>query len=185
MAHYNSFVRIPLLVLRNSIVPLPPIGMLDTDALNLRVWPNDADFNFHLNNARYLNVMDYGRVHLLARTGLLTPSLKAGWAPVVGAVWMTYRRSLPLWAKYQLATRLVCWDERWFYMEQTFTGAEGLAAVGWVKGALVDKAGIVPPQKIIDLAEPGIVSPSLPESIQILNELTREKLQSAVETPAS
>jgi acyl-CoA thioesterase FadM len=179
MAHYNSFVRIPLLVLRQSIAPLPRIGMLETDVLNLRVWPNDVDFNFHLNNARYLSVMDYGRIHLLARVGLLTPAFKARWAPVVGAVWITYRRSLPLWARYQLATRLVCWDQRWFYMEQTFTGAEGLAAVGWVKGALVDKSGIVPPQKIIDLVQPGIESPPLPDAIQVLNDLTREKLQSA------
>jgi acyl-CoA thioesterase FadM len=179
MAHYNSFIRIPLLVLRQAIAPLPRIGTLATDVLNLRVWPNDVDFNLHLNNARYLSVMDYGRIHLLARTGLLSPILKARWAPVVGAVWITYRRSLPLWARYQLATRLVCWDERWFYMEQTFTGADGLAAVGWVKGALIDKRGIVAPQKIMDLVESGIVSPPLPEAIQILNGLTREKLQSA------
>jgi len=179
MAHYNSFVRIPFLVLRQAIKPLPRIGTLETDILNLRVWPNDVDFNLHLNNARYLSVMDYGRIHLLARCGVLKPILKARWAPVVGAVWITYRRSLPLWARYQLATRLVCWDERWFYMEQTFTGDEGLVAVGWVKGALLDKTGTVPPQQIMDLVQPGIVSPPLTESIQILNELTREKLQSA------
>jgi acyl-CoA thioesterase FadM len=179
MAHYNSFIRIPLLVLRQAIAPLPRIGTLETDVLNLRVWPNDVDFNLHLNNARYLSVMDYGRIRLLARVGLLTPILKARWAPVVGAVWITYRRSLPLWARYQLASRLVCWDERWFYMEQTFTGTDGLAAVGWVKGALIDKAGTVAPQKIMDLVQPGFVSPPLPEAIQILNGLTREKLQRA------
>jgi acyl-CoA thioesterase FadM len=179
MAHYNSFVRIPLLVLRQAVKPLPRIGTLETDVLNLRVWPNDVDFNFHLNNARYLSVMDYGRIHLLARAGVLKPALKARWAPVVGAVWITYRRSLLLWARYQLATRLVCWDERWFYMEQTFTGDEGLVAVGWVKGAFLDKAGTVPPQHIMDMVQSGIVSPPLTESIQILNELTREKLQSA------
>jgi acyl-CoA thioesterase FadM len=179
MAHYNSFVRIPLLVLRQSIRPLPCIGALESDILNLRVWPNDIDFNLHLNNARYLSVMDYGRIHMLARVGLLQPAIKARWVPVVGAVWMTYRRSLPLWARYQLATRLVCWDDRWFYFEQTFTGKAGLAAVGWVKGALLDKAGTVLPQQIMDLVQPGIVSPPLTESIQILNDLTREKLQSA------
>ena len=187
MAHYNSFVRIPLLVLRQRIAPLPPIGTLETDAVELRVWPNDIDFNFHLNNARYLSVMDYGRVRLLARAGLLSPILQARWAPVVGAVWITYRRSLPLWARYRLATRLVCWDERWFYMEQTFTGKEGLVAVGWVKGALLELrsgpdspgSSIVPPQQILDRVRPGMVSPPLPEAIQTLNDLTREKLQSA------
>jgi acyl-CoA thioesterase FadM len=180
MAHFNSFVRIPFLVLRQAVKPLPPIGALETDTLQFRVWPNDIDFNFHLNNARYLNVMDYGRIHLLARSGLLKPALKARWTPVVGAVWITYRRSLQLWASYQLATRLVCWDERWFYFEQTFSGDEGLVAVGWVKGALLDKAGAVPPQQVMQLVDAEIVSPPLPESLQILNELTRGKLQNAV-----
>ena len=179
MSHYTSFVRIPFLVLRQSILPLPQIGALDTDVLRQRVWPSDIDFNLHLNNARYLSAMDYARLHLLARGGLLRPILKERWAPVVGAVWITYRRSLVLGARYELATRLVGWDSRWFYMEQVFTSADGLAAVGWVKGALRDKAGAVAPQRVMDLVQPGIVSPELPETIATLNELTREKLLSA------
>jgi len=181
MSHFNSFVRIPLLVLRQAIAPLPSIAPLEADILALRVLPQDIDFNFHLNNARFLSAMDYGRVHLLARAGLFKIALKARYAPVVGAVWITYRRSLPLWARYQLVSRLVCWDERWFYLEQTFTGSEGLVAVGWVKGALLDKSATVPPQQIIDLVHPGIESPPIPESIQTLNSLTRDKLQSAAE----
>ena len=177
MAHYNSFVRIPFLVLRQAIKPLPRIGVLETDVLNLRVWPNDVDFNFHLNNARYLSVMDYGRIHLLARGGVLKPALKARWAPVVGAVWITYRRSLPLWARYQLATRLVCWDERWFYMEQIFSSREGLVAAGWVKGALLKNSAIVPPQQIMEMAHPGIQTPPIPEALLTFNALTRDKLQ--------
>jgi acyl-CoA thioesterase FadM len=179
MSHFTSFLRIPFLVLRQMVWPLPRLGAQDEDVLELRVWPTGVDFNLHLNNARYLSEMDYARVHLLARGGVLKPILKARWAPVVGAVWITYRRSLPLWAKYKLATRLVGWDHRWFYMEQTFTSAEGLVAVGWVKGALLDKGGAVRPQLVMDLVQPGIVSPELPESIQTLNDLTREKLQSA------
>jgi acyl-CoA thioesterase FadM len=179
LAHFNSFIRIPFLVLRQSIAPLPAIGTFEADVLKMRVWPNDIDFNFHLNNARHLSVMDYGRVHLLARGGVLKPILKARWVPVVGAVWITYRRSLPLWARFELATRLVGWDNRWFYMEQIFTSDEGLVAVGWVKGALRGKTGAVIPQQVMDLVEPGIVSPELPEAIQTLNELTREKLQAA------
>jgi acyl-CoA thioesterase FadM len=179
MSHYTSFVRIPFLVLRQIALPLSPIAALDTDVLRQRVWPTDIDFNLHLNNARYLSAMDYARLHLLARGGLLRPILKERWAPLVGAVWITYRRSLVLGARYELATRLVGWDERWFYMEQVFTGEEGLAAVGWVKGALRDKAGVVAPQRVLDLVQPGILSPELPDAIATLNELTREKLQGA------
>jgi acyl-CoA thioesterase FadM len=179
MSHWTSFVRIPLLVMRQMVAPLPRIGALEEDVLRLRVWPSDIDFNLHLNNARYLSAMDYARVHLLARGGVLRPILKERWAPVVGAVWITYRRSLALNARYELATRLVGWDSRWFYMEQVFTGEEGLAAVGWVKGALRDRTGIVAPQRVLEMVQPGIESPELPEAIATLNELTREKLQSA------
>lgn len=183
LAHFNSFIRIPFLVLRQSIAPLPPIETFETDVLKMRVWPNDIDFNFHLNNARHLSVMDYGRIHLLARGGVLKHIIRARWVPVVGAVWITYRRSLHLWAHFELSTRMVGWDSRFFYMEQAFTGAEGLVAVGWVKGALrgstePGKTGAVPPQQIMDLVRPGVVSPELPEAVHTLNELTREKLES-------
>jgi hypothetical protein len=49
---------------------------------------------------------------------------------------------------------MVCWDERWFYIEQTFTGRDGLAAVGWVKGILRDTHGSVEPQTVIEGVAP-------------------------------
>ena len=176
MSHLISFVRIPALAVRQHLRPLPPLGVLDEDQLQMRVWPNDIDLNLHLNNARYLSLMDYGRTHLLARTRLLEHIIHSRWQPLVGAVWITYRRSLPLFSSFQLASRLVCWDERWFYIEQTFTTRAGLAAVGWVKGILRDAKGNVEPQMVIEGVAPGVVSPPMPEAIAAWNELTREKL---------
>ena len=177
MSHYISFVRIPALAVRQHIRPLPRLGVLDEDALRLRVLPTDIDVNFHMNNARYLSVMDYARMHLLARTRLLERILRSRWQPLVGAAWVTYRRSLPLFSAYTLASRMVCWDEKWFYIEQTFSQRDGLAAVGWIKGVLRDASGIVDPQRVINSVAPGIVSPPMPEAIAQWNELTREKLQ--------
>ena len=177
MAHFISFVRIPALAIRQHIRPLPLLSVLSEDRIRMRVWPNDIDFNLHMNNGRYLNVMDYGRTHLLARTRLLEHILRARWTPLVGAVWMTYRRSLPLFSAFWLSSRLVCWDERWFYLEQTFTGRDGLAAMGWVKGILRNADGNVEPQKVLERVAPGVVSPPMPEAIAAWNELTREKLQ--------
>ena len=176
MSHFISFVRIPALAIRQHLFPLAPLGVLDEDRLRMHVWPNDIDFNLHLNNARYLNIMDYARTHLLARTGLLEHVIRARWKPMVGAVWITYRRSLPVFSRFWLSSRLVCWDERWFYIEQTFEGRQGLAAVGWVKGVLRDSRGTVAPQVAIEKVAPGLVSPPMPEAIETWNELTREKL---------
>lgn len=178
MSHLINFVRIPALALRQHLLPLRPLHLLEEDCLRLRVWPNDIDLNLHLNNARYLSWMDYGRTHLLARTRLLEHLVRERWTPLVGAVWMTYRRSLPFMARFTLTSRLVCWDEKWFYLEQTFEGGEGLAAVGWIKAVLRNPKGNLDPQKVLERIEPGIVSPPIPEAIAIWNELTREKLES-------
>jgi acyl-CoA thioesterase FadM len=181
LSHFISFVRIPALAIRQHLYPLPRLGVLEEDCLRLRVWPNDIDLNMHLNNARYLNFMDYARTHLLARTRLLEHIVRSRWMPLVGAVWITYRRSLPLFASFDLTSRLVCWDDRWFYMEQTFTGRDGLLyAVGWVKGALRDRRGTVDPQQVIEGVAPGAVSPPMPDAMATWNELTREKLTTTV-----
>jgi len=176
LSHFISSVRIPALAIRQHLRPLTPMGVLEEDRLRMHVWPNDIDFNFHLNNARYLNIMDYARMHLLARTQLLEHVVRSRWMPVVGAVWITYRRSLPVFSAFLLTSRLVGWDDRWFYFEQTFTGRDGLAAVGWVKGALRLKQGTVEPQKVIERVAPGAQSPPMPEAISTWNELTREVL---------
>ena len=176
MSHFVSFVRIPALAIRQHIWALPPLGVLDEDSIRMHVWPQDIDLNLHMNNARYLGVMDYARVHLLARCRLLEHIVRSRWQPLVGAVWMTYRRSLPLFSAFTIGSRLVCWDDRWFYIEQRFTGRDGLAAIGWVKGALRDKRGSVNPQEVLARVSPGIVSPPMPDTMAQWNELTREKL---------
>jgi acyl-CoA thioesterase FadM len=182
LSHLISFVRIPALAIRQHIKPLPRLAVLDEDTIQMRVWPNDIDLNLHMNNGRYLSVMDYARTHLLARAGLLEHIVRSRWQPLVGAVWMTYRRSLPLFARFTVASHLVCWDERWFYIEQTFLSREGLVAIGWVKGILRDARGSVAPQTVLARVAPGIVSPPMPESVATWNELTRGKLQAADST---
>jgi acyl-CoA thioesterase FadM len=47
------------------------VDLLATTRIRLRVWPNDLDFNLHVNNGRYLALADIGRVHWFVRTGVL------------------------------------------------------------------------------------------------------------------
>ena len=176
MAHINSFVRIPLLAVRQRIRPLPRIGVLDEDVIRMRVWPNDIDFNFHLNNSRYLSCMDYARIHMLAANGILTHALQERWIPLVGSVDVTYRRSLDLFAAFELRSRTLCWDEKWIYMVQSFHSKSGLAAVAWVKALFRNKQGNIPPQSIVDLVAPGFASPPVSESIKQWNEITKQRL---------
>ena len=93
-----------------------------------------------------------------------------------GSIDIVYRRSLALWAPFTLTTRKLCWDERWFYIEQTTRSEEGLASTAWVKALLQDRGKNVPPQAIVDMVQPGMVPPPITESMKAWNDLTREKL---------
>ena len=177
MAHINSFVRIPLLAIRQRVSPLPRIGVFDEDAVKMRVWPNDIDFNFHLNNSRYLAHMDYGRIRMLAATGIFGIAMRRRWTPLVGSIDIVYRRSLPLWAPFAMTTRNLCWDERWFYIEQTMRSKDGLASIAWIKALFQDRGKNILPQSIVEMVQPGLSSPPVTESMLKWNELTREKLR--------
>ena len=177
VSHFISFVRIPALAIRQHIRPLAPLGLLEEDRIQMHVWPHDIDLNLHMNNARYLSIMDYARTHFLARTGILKHIVRSRWQPLLGAVWVTYRRSLPLFAAFSVASRLVCWDDRWFYIEQVFTRLDGLAALGWVKGMLREAGATLDPQQVLERIVPGVLSPPMPEAIAQWNALTRDQLQ--------
>ena len=93
--------------------------MLDQATVTMRVWPNDLDLNMHANSGRYLSFMDVGRVDLLSRMKLLRKVTSMGWRPLVAGVEITYRKSLLPFEKFSVKSRILRWDEKWFYFEHT------------------------------------------------------------------
>lgn len=144
-----------------------PLGPLDESVMTLRVLPTDVDANLHMNNGRYLSIMDLGRFDLTVRNGLLRATLRRGWRPVVGSVVIRYRRSLDPLQRYELRTRAVCWDEKWIYLEQRFERGGEVAAIGLVKALFVGKGGSVPTRDVF--ATVGFMgdSPPMPESVEL------------------
>jgi acyl-CoA thioesterase FadM len=117
---------------------------MEESRLAMRVWPTDLDPNLHMNNGRYLTVMDLGRFDLMIRIGLARTALKRRWMPVVAAAQIRYRRSLAPFERYTLTTRLLSWDGKWFYLEQRFVRRDGsVAALAWVKAAIRKPGGTV------------------------------------------
>jgi acyl-CoA thioesterase FadM len=133
----------------------------EEQVLRFRTWPHDLDLNFHMNNGRYLTLMDLGRVQLMLRLGFGGKILRSGWMPVIGSVHMRYRRSLAPFRAFELRTRILAWDEKWFYLEQRFFDREDLLATGLVKGLFRRKGGTVPTAELL-AGLPGGEGPSGP-----------------------
>jgi hypothetical protein len=65
--------------------------------------------------------------------------------------------------RFKLITRVIGWDEKWFYIEQRFEANEKLAAVGVIKGLFRSKSGNVPTAEMLRLADYAGDAPELPE----------------------
>ncbi len=128
------------------------IGLTDECELLLRVLPTDLDLNLHLTNARYLSMMDLGRTELIMQTGMLKELLKRRWLPVVAVANLKFYRQINPFQRYKVITKIIGWDEKWFYIEQRFMVKGKVAAVGVIKGLFRGKEGKIPTEELLKLA---------------------------------
>ncbi len=143
------------------------LGPLDESVVTFRVWPNDLDLNGHMNNGRYLTLMDLGRVDLMGRIGVARTAITRRWRPVVGSATIRFRRSLRPFERYTLKSRVVCWDEKWFFIEQRFERGGTVVAVGLVKGLMRGPAGNVPTAEVLRAIDVTLASPDMPPAIRL------------------
>jgi len=130
--------------------PVPPLGPCRT---MFRVLPTDLDVLFHVNNGVYLSLMDLGRVDLMRRAGLLQQIAKRGWYPVVVAETIRFRRSLNLFDRFVIETRILAWDDKAFLVEQIFERDGEVIAHALVRARFLSKTGAkVQPADIVALA---------------------------------
>jgi len=161
----NLLIR--LMIVLTTALFRKPLGLLDESVLSFRVWPNDLDIYGHMNNGRYLTVMDLGRIDLIFRMGLTRIAGKSRWHPLVASSLMRYKRSLPLFGHYKLHTRIVCWNDKWFFIEQKFKVHGHNIAVGLVKGLFYGPKGKVPPTEVVASFGQLIPSPLMPDAIRL------------------
>ncbi len=165
----NLYIRV-LIVLVASFFKPRITDLLTPVRLRLRVLPNDLDFHGHMNNGRYLTVMDLGRFDLILRSGLFAMSLRQKSVPTLAAVKVRYRIPLRPFQPFDIETRIVCWDEKWIYMEQRCIIAKGkragaVAAIALLKASYVDRKAkkTVPTEQLMQTLGIDSQSPSMPE----------------------
>ena len=102
-------------ILNSAFVLKKRVGPFRPADLYFKVWPTDIDINFHMNNGRFLTIMDYGRFDYYGKLGLFPTMFSEKALPVTGAASVQFRRPLGLFSSYHLETKLVSLDEKWFY----------------------------------------------------------------------
>ena len=138
---------------------------LAESVVTFRVMPGDLDINLHMNNGRYLTVMDLGRLDFIVRAWVWRPMLRQRWMPLVGSETIRFRRSLAPFRRFELRTRLVCWDDKWFYFEQRFTAGGELVASALVRGLLRGRQGNIAPTTVLAAAGHEVSSPAMAPAI--------------------
>src|SRR5262249_51228964 len=122
-----------------------------------RVLPSDLDLFGHMTNGRYLSMMDLARIDFLVRLGMLGTVLKRRWIAPVGCAYVDFRGTLRPFERYEIRTRLVYWDHKWFYFRQDFCRVDEpgrVVGTGYVKAVFRGPSGSVTPDQVIRAAAP-------------------------------
>lgn len=128
-----------------------------------RVWPHDLDALGHMNNGRYLQIMDVARVDWMARVGVAQCMWRNKWSAVIGSGIIRYRFALKPFQCYQVRTRLLYWDSRWWYLEHVFIDTSGRqVAVGVSKAGIRNGRQWVATSAMVSELSPGAEPPKPP-----------------------
>lgn len=159
-------------LLRRPLTPIEPA------VLEGRAWPWLCDYMMHINNAEYLALMDFGRTQYFVRTGLLKPMKEHGFSGVVAGTQVTYRRSIDLMKRFRMETRLLYFDDRWYYHDQVVYNDQGeLAVRALVRCQLRDRSGAVNFGKILEAAGHPVPDLSRPALVDAFDASAQHALQ--------
>ena len=154
----------------------PPCAVLGPCRTRLRVWPGDIDVLFHVNNGVYLSMLDVARVDMMLRSGAFGRFGARGIYPVVAAQTIRYRRSLRLFERFEVETRVVGWDEQAFFVEHTFLRRDEVVAEAVVRVRFLARRGNKPAAAdVLALLEIPGPSPALPPFVAAWNECYRPR----------
>ena len=96
----NLYFRLLLTILKAwrapRVMPGEPVELV------LRVLPTDLDLNGHMNNGRYLTIVDLALATVFIRSGFWRLCFARGWRPMGGGSVVYFRRALTVFQRFTL-----------------------------------------------------------------------------------
>lgn len=142
----------------------------EESVLKMRVFFGDIDFYPELNNGRHLTLMDMGRIDLAQRTGLLRMVYRQKWGFAVAGASVRYRYRLKAFKRFQLHTRIVAVDDRWFYFHQYTVRKGNIHSSALVRAGITSKQGLVPVKKVLSALGMSDWNPGMPKWVKAWSE---------------
>ncbi|WP_226780168.1 acyl-CoA thioesterase [Oceaniglobus trochenteri] len=144
----------------------PRLGLFDTHVSHHICWPQDIDVWMELNNGRTLTLYDLGRMVLFQRTGIIAVMRRNGWAGTVAGSSVRYRRRVRMFHRVEMRTRILGWDARFLYMEQSMWRNGECTSNALFRNAVTSAKGMVPMADTAQAMGADPVSPTLPEWVR-------------------
>lgn len=127
-------------------------------------WPWDIDPWLELNNGRMLTLFDLGRIPMAQRTGLIKIARAKGWALAVAGASVRYRKRVKAFDRIEIRSRLLGWDARFVYMDQSMWKRGECTSQALLRSAITQGVrGIVPPAEMAEALNLPRESPPLPD----------------------
>lgn len=144
----------------------PALAPFETHVSQHICWPWDLDMFAELNNGRTLTIYDLGRLVLGRRAGLFAVLRKQGWGLTVAGSSIRYRRRVTMFDRFEMRSRLIGWDSRFLYLEQSMWRGDICLSHVLIRSAIVDANGIVTTDRFLNAYGETLEAPQLPEWVQ-------------------
>jgi acyl-CoA thioesterase FadM len=180
IAFFDLYWILRLIMTRLLSKVLPCLTLGDEGVIYSLCWTTDLDYFFHMNNGKYFREMDFARFDFYFRTGCSAYiEARSKMFVVQHGASIRYRRSIDAFVPFKVVTRLIYWDERSLYFEQSFVSLHD----GFVRAVALCKNTVVGGSVVQMLASLGVEHvPEMPKEVELWlasQEITSSRLRSS------
>lgn len=145
---------------------------MEETEIHLMTLPTDIDLLGHMNNGRYLSLMDLGRINLISRSGFFKRFAKFNLYAVVASEAIRFKKSLKLFQSFTLKTKIIGWDDKFIYIRHIFTANAEIYTISIVKLRILKKnpRTTLAPADVFKLGDIQKRSPVIPDWVTKWNE---------------